>query len=263
MAIADTRQRVPTIFPALPPALVASSLSVALDALHRAACARALPLDVFISAATRVIDEMAISVRTALCAGAPAHLLEPVARAMRRLAAEPAILVPAVLDRLLVDILTPPALAFLRLTEDWLAPLAAADPARGVDPRPGVLAFLQRAFACLEGASCEVRAGFALAVLRHLARILSADHLAAGAALRVRRVVVRETVWYICSALHAAIGLGSGAGCARQGCRVVGRAGRAAFVDILARQLNGNTALILDDSARRMLLVVFDLYEGH
>ena len=112
---------------------------MALDALHRAACARsALPLAVFISAGTRVIDEMAISVRAALGAGAPAHLLEHVARAMRRLTAEPAILVPAVLDRLLVDILTPPALAFLRLTEDWLAPLAAADPARGADPRPGV-----------------------------------------------------------------------------------------------------------------------------
>ncbi len=86
---------------------------MALDALHRATCARsALPLAVFISAGTRVIDEMAISVRAALGAGAPAHLLEPVARAMRLLSAEPAILVPVVLDRLLVDILTLPALAF-------------------------------------------------------------------------------------------------------------------------------------------------------
>ncbi|KJA29098.1 hypothetical protein HYPSUDRAFT_32440 [Hypholoma sublateritium FD-334 SS-4] len=195
---------------------------------------------------------MAISVRAALCADAPGHLLERVARAMRQVA-EPAILVPAVLDRLLVDILTPPALAFLRLTEEWLAPLAAADPARGADPRPSVLAFLQRAFGCLAGVAggCEVRAGFALAVLRHLGRILSADQ-ATGAAQRVRLLVVRETVWYICSALHAAIGLG-GAGCGH-GCRVVGRAVRGVFVDVLARET-------LDDSGRRMLLVVFDLYD--
>lgn len=226
-----------------------SSLSVALDALHRAACARsALPLTVFISAGTRVIDEMAISVRAALGAGAPAHLLEPVARAMRRLSAEPAILVPAVLDRLLVDILTLPALAFLRLTEDWLAPLAAADPARGADPRPGVLAFLQGALGCLEGidGACEVGAGFVLAVLRHLARILQADQRAE--AQRVRRVVVRETVWYICSALHAAIGLGNGSGC-----RGIRRAGREVFVEILG--------MTLEETSRRMLLVVYDLYE--
>ncbi len=85
-----------------------------------------------------------------------------------------------------------------------------------------------------------------LAVLRHLARILQADQRAE--AQRVRRVVVRETVWYICSALHAAIGLGNGSGC-----RGIRRAGREVFVEILG--------MTLEETSRRMLLVVYDLYE--
>ena len=63
----------------------------------------------------------------------------------------------------------------------------------------------------------------------------------------MRRVVVRETVWYICSALHAAIGLGSSSS------NVVRRAGRGVFVEILG--------MTLEETSRRMLLVVFDLYE--
>lgn len=201
------------------PAFVSTPVFGALEGFLDAACRLdqdKIPLPVFISATNRIIDEMAITVSTALAPAAPPGLLETLDTALRLVldrALPPALActgsLERVLERVLVRVLTPLVQSFLRLSVEWLAPLCSGGQQdTTIDRRPRVLAVLQSA---LQGLSM-MREWLALEVLRQLEQII---HDNGGltlntAAERVQRVVVRETIWYLCSTLNIACCMAGG-----------------------------------------------------